>query len=162
MITEVPDKGLNRFPDTPITEGSFTYSADYPYRGPKKLFSGGMGLTSTAWDYARFCQMMLDGGNVGDKHLLSRKSVELMTHDQLGKISADQSFGLGFSIDGVKAPLSELGSPGEYNWDGIFYTAFFIDPKEQMIVIFMSQLLPSGGLKLDRQVHTLAYQAIIN
>jgi|HubBroStandDraft_2_1064218.scaffolds.fasta_scaffold15768_1 CubicO group peptidase (beta-lactamase class C family) len=160
--TYYPDKGLNRFPDTPITEGSFTYSADYPYRGPKKLFSGGIGLTSTAWDYARFCQMMLDGGKVGDRHLLSRKSVELMTHDQLGKISADQSFGLGFSIDGVKAPLSELGSPGEYNWDGIFYTAFFIDPKEQMIVIFMSQLLPSGGLKLDRQVHTLAYQAIIN
>ncbi|HVR25611.1 MAG TPA: serine hydrolase domain-containing protein [Candidatus Polarisedimenticolia bacterium] len=160
--TYYPDKGLNRFPDTPITEGSFTYSADYPYRGPKKLFSGGIGLTSTAWDYARFCQMMLDGGKVGDRQLLSRKSVELMTHDQLGKISADQSFGLGFSIDGVKAPLSELGSPGEYNWDGIFYTAFFIDPKEQMIVIFMSQLLPSGGLKLDRQVHALAYQAIIN
>jgi len=160
--TYYPDKGLKRFPDAPITEGSFTYSADYPYRGPKKLFSGGMGLTSTALDYARFCQMMLDGGKVGDRHLLSRKSVELMTHDQLGKISADQSFGLGFSIDGVKAPLSELGSPGEYNWDGIFYTAFFIDPKEQMIVIFMSQLLPSGGLKLDRQVHTLAYQAIIN
>jgi CubicO group peptidase (beta-lactamase class C family) len=160
--TYYPDKGLNRFPDTPITEGSFTYSADYPYRGPKKLFSGGIGLTSTAWDYARFCQMMLDGGKVGDRHLLSRKSVELMTHDQLGKISADQSFGLGFSIDGVKAPLSEVGSPGEYNWDGIFYTAFFIDPKEQMIVIFMSQLIPSGGLKLDRQVHTLAYQAIID
>ena len=160
--TYYPDKGLNRFPDTPTTEGSFTYSADYPYRGPKKLFSGGMGLTSTAWDYARFCQMMLDGGKVGDRHLLSRKSVELMTHDQLGRISADQSFGFGFSIDGVKAPLSELGSSGEYNWDGIFYTAFFIDPKEQMIVIFMSQLLPSGGLKLDRQVHTLAYQAIIN
>ena len=155
-------KGLNRFPDAPITEGAFTYSADYPYNGPKKLFSGGIGLTSTATDYARFCQLLLDGGKVGEQRLLSRKSVELMTQDQLGKISPDQAFGLGFSIDGIKTPLAELGTPGEYNWDGIFSTAFFIDPKEQMIVIFMSQLLPSGGLKLDRQVHTLAYQAIIN
>lgn len=160
--TYYPDKGLNRFPDTPITEGSLVYSADYPYRGPKKLFSGGAGLTSTPADYARFCQMMLDGGKVGSTRLLSRKSVELMTQDQLGKISADQGFGLGFGVEGVKAPLSELGSPGEYNWGGFFYTGFVIDPKEQMIVIFMGQLHPSGDLSLDREVGVLAYQAIID
>ena len=160
--TYYPDKGLNRFPDTPITEGSLVYSADYPYRGPKKLFSGGAGLTSTAADYARFCQMMLDGGKVGSTRLLSRKSVELMTQDQLGKISADQGFGLGFGVEGVKAPLSELGSPGEYNWGGFFYTGFVIDPKEQMVVIFMGQLHPSGDLSLDREVGVLAYQAIID
>jgi CubicO group peptidase (beta-lactamase class C family) len=160
--TYYAEKGLNRFPDSPITEGSFVYSADYPYRGPKKLFSGGGGLTSTAADYARFCQMILDGGNVGNTHLLSRKSIELMTHDQLGKISSDQGFGLGFGIEGVKAPLSELGSPGEYNWGGFFYTSFSIDPKEQLIVIFMAQLHPSGDLSLDRQVNALAYQAIID
>ena len=155
-------KGLNRFPDTPITEGSFVYSADYPYHGPKKLFSGGAGLVSTVADYTRFCQMMLDGGKVSNAHVLSRKSIELMTGDQLGKISPEQAFGLGFGVDGVKAPLSELGSPGEYNWGGFFYTAFSIDPKEQMIVIFMAQLHPSGDLRLDRQVNALAYQAIID
>jgi CubicO group peptidase (beta-lactamase class C family) len=160
--TYYAEKGLNHFPDTPITEGSFVYSADYPYRGPKKLFSGGAGLVSTAADYARFCQMMLDGGKVGNAHVLSRKSIELMTRDQLGKISPDQAFGLGFGVDGVKAPLSELGSPGEYNWGGFFYTAFSIDPKEQMIVIFMAQLHPSGDLSLDRQVNALAYQAIVD
>ncbi len=158
--TYYPDKGLNRFPDTPIREGSFVYSADYPTHGPKKLFSGGAGLVSTAMDYARFCQMMLDEGKVGSTRLLSRKTVELMTHDQLGKISSEDGFGLGFGIDGIKAPLSELGSPGEYNWGGFFYTGFSIDPKEQMIVIFMAQLHPTGDLKLDRQVHELAYQAI--
>lgn len=63
--TYYPDKGLNRFPDTPIREGSFVYSADYPTRGPKKLFSGGAGLVSTAMDYARFSQMMLDEGTYG-------------------------------------------------------------------------------------------------
>lgn len=158
--TYYADKGLNRFPDTPITEGSFTYSADYPYRGAKKLFSGGAGLNSTAADYARFCQMMLEGGKLGNVRILSRKSVELMTHDQLGKISADQDFGLGFGIEGVKTPLGELGTPGSYSWGGFFYTAFSIDPKEQMIVIFMGQLHPTGGLGLDGQVHELAYQAI--
>jgi CubicO group peptidase (beta-lactamase class C family) len=158
--TYYPDKGLNRFPDTPIREGSFVYSADYPTRGPKKLFSGGAGLISTAMDYARFCQMMLDDGKVGNTHLLSRKTVELMTQDQLGKISTDMGFGLGFGVNGVKGPLSELGSVGEYNWGGFFYTGFTIDPKEQMIVIFMAQLHPTGGLTLDRQVNELAYQAI--
>jgi CubicO group peptidase (beta-lactamase class C family) len=155
-----PEKGLNRFPDAPIKEGSFVYSADYPSRGPKKLFSGGAGLVSTAIDYARFCQMMLDGGKAGNTRLLSRKTVELMTQDQLGKIGPDQGFGLGFGIDGVKGPLSELGSAGEYNWGGFFYTGFKIDPKEQMIVIFMAQLHPTGGLDLDREVNVLAYQAI--
>jgi len=158
--TYYPDKGLNRFPDTPIREGTFVYSADYPTKGPKKLFSGGAGLVSTAMDYARFCQMMLDEGKVGSTRLLSRKTVELMTHDQLGKIAPDQGFGLGFGIDGVKEPLSELSSPGSYEWGGFFYTAFSIDPKEQMIVVFMAQLHPTGELELDRQVHELAYQAI--
>jgi CubicO group peptidase (beta-lactamase class C family) len=160
--TYYPEKGLSRFPDTPIKEGSFVYSADYPSRGPKKLFSGGAGLVSTAMDYARFCQMMLNEGKIGNMHLLSRKSVELMTHDQLGKIGADEGFGLGFGVSGVKSPLSELGSPGEYNWGGFFYTGFTIDPKEQMIVVFMAQLHPTGGLSLDREVDVLAYQAIID
>jgi CubicO group peptidase (beta-lactamase class C family) len=158
--TYYADKGLNRFPDTPIREGSFVYSADYPSRGPKKLFSGGAGLVSTAMDYARFCQMMLDDGKVSNTRLLSRKSVELMTHDQLGKISQDMGFGLGFGIDGVKAALSELGSVGSFDWGGFFYTEFSIDPREQMIVIFMAQLHPTGDLTLNRQVHELAYQAI--
>ena len=158
--TYYADKGLDRFPDTPIREGTFAYSADYPTKGPKKLFSGGAGLVSTAMDYARFCQMMLDEGKFGNTRLLSRKSVELMTQDQLGKIGPDQGFGLGFGIDGVKKPLSELGSVGAYDWGGFFYTAFSIDPKEQMIVVFMAQLHPTGELELDRQVHELAYQAI--
>ena len=106
--------------------------------------------------------MMLDGGKVGMTRLLSRKSVELMTHDQLGKVSPDQGFGLGFGVEGVKAPLSELGSPGTYDWGGFFYTAFTIDPKEQMIVIFMAQLHPAEGVNVDRRVNALAYQAIVD
>ena len=158
--TYYDEKGLGRFPDKPIVEGTLVYSADYPYRGPRKLFSGGAGLVSTAMDYARFCQMMLGGGALGDVRILSRKSVELMSHDQLGKIDPDMGFGLGFGVDGVKAPLKELGSPGSFNWGGFFYTQFVIDPKEDMIVISMAQLHPTGDLTLDRVVGLLSYQAI--
>ena len=154
------DGKMTRFPDKPVTDGFLTYDASYPIAGPKKLFSGGGGLVSTVEDYARFCQMMLDNGTVGGKHLLSRKTVELMTHDQLGKIGPDQGFGLGFGIDGVKGPMDELGSPGSFGWGGFFYTSFTIDPKEQMIVIFMAQLHPAGDVDIQNRVKTLVYQAI--
>ena len=153
-------KGLSRFPDSPIVEGTMAYSADYPYNGPRKLFSGGAGLSSTTRDYARFCQMLLNGGSLDKVRVLSRKSVELMTHDQLGPISEKMGFGLGFGVDGVKAPLSELGSPGEFGWGGFYYTSFVIDPREDMIVISMAQLHPTGGLGLDKEIQVLAYQAL--
>ncbi len=153
-------KGLNRFPDKPIVEGTFSYTADYPYRGPKKLFSGGAGLNSTAADYARFCQMILNGGQLDGTRLLSRKTVELMTHDQLGKISPDSGFGLGFGVFGAKEPPAEVGSPGKYGWGGFFFTHFVIDPQEQLIGIFMAQLHPAGDLNLDQVFEVLAYQSI--
>jgi CubicO group peptidase (beta-lactamase class C family) len=111
-------------------------------------------------DYARFCQMMLNGGTLDHVRLLSRKSVELMSHDQLGIISHEMGFGLGFGVDGVKAPLVELGSEGQFSWGGFYYTSFSIDPKEDMIVISMAQLHPTGGLGLDKEIHVLAYQSL--
>jgi CubicO group peptidase (beta-lactamase class C family) len=157
--TYYADKGLQRFPDTPIVEGPFVYSADYPYKGPKKLFSGGAGLVSTAQDYARFAQFILDGGKVGSTRLISRKTLELMSHDQIGRID-NMGFGIGFGVDGAKGPLQEIGSDGALGWGGFFYTLFKIDPKEQMIIIFMGQLHPTGDLTLDREALALAYQAI--
>ena len=155
-------KGLSKFPDKPVVEGSFEYSADYPYRGPKTLYAGGAGLSATAGDYARFCQMMLNGGTLDGTRLLGRKTVELMSHDQLGKVAPDQGFGLGFGVSGVKAPLAELGSPGKYGWGGFYYTGFFIDPKEQMVGVIMAQLHPTGDLNLGDIFEALAYQAIVD
>jgi CubicO group peptidase (beta-lactamase class C family) len=106
--------------------------------------------------------MLLDGGRAGSKRPLSNKSIELMTQDQLGKIDSSRGFGLGFGINGVKEPVKELGSPGEYGWDGFFYPAFSLDPKEQMIVISMAQLHPSGGLNLDRKIQVLAHRAMVD
>jgi CubicO group peptidase (beta-lactamase class C family) len=160
VYTYYDGKGLTRFPETPVAEGTSIFTADYPYRGPRKLFSGGAGLSSTAMDYARFCLMVLNGGRLGDVRILSRKSVELMTHDQLGSIDPKHGFGLGFGVDGTKEPLAEIGSNGSLHWGGFYYTEFVADPKEDMIVISMAQLHPTGGLALDAEVKVLAYQAL--
>ncbi|HEY4989471.1 MAG TPA: hypothetical protein VII09_06670, partial [Opitutaceae bacterium] len=82
-------------------------------------------------------------------------------HDQLGKIDPERGFGLGFGVDG-KAPMPEIGSPGAFSWGGFYYTSFIIDPKEDMVVISMMQLHPTGGLALDAEIKILAYQALVD
>jgi len=156
------DKGLQRFPDKPLSIGDLLYSADYPYNGPNTYFSGGGGLCSTAEDYFRFCQMLLNGGELDGIQLLSRKSVELISQDHVGELVEGMGYGLGFGTFSEISHLRELGSLGAYYWGGFFFTSFIIDPKEEMIAIFMGQLYPTGGLNLSNKVLNLAYQAIID
>jgi CubicO group peptidase (beta-lactamase class C family) len=161
--TYYPDKGLQPILDGKVVEeGLFKYSADYPYRGPRTYFSGGGGLNSTVEDYYRFCQMMLNGGHEDGVWLLSRKSVELISanHAQ-GKLDT-MGYGLGFGVTSEPRFLTELGSVGAYYWGGFYYTSFVIDPKEDMVVVFMGQLHPTGGLNLDQKAIQLAYAAIEN
>jgi CubicO group peptidase (beta-lactamase class C family) len=159
--TYYPDKGLQPIADGQVVrEGQMSSSADYPTRGPRTYFSGGGGLCSTAEDYYRFCQMMLNGGQFGGTRLLSRKSVELVSQNHvLGKLD-EMGYGLGFGVTSEPRFLTELGSVGAYYWGGFFYTSFVIDPKEELIAIFMGQLHPTGGLNHDSKVIHLAYQAI--
>src|SRR3989442_8994979 len=159
--TYYPEKGLQAILEKQVLkEGEVAYSADYPYRGPRTYFSGGGGLCSTAEDYYRFCQMMLNGGQLNGVRLLSRKSVELITQNHLqGKLD-DNGYGLGFGVTSEPRFLTELGSVGSYYWGGFFYTAFVIHPQEGMISIFMGQLHPTGGLNLDGKTIRLAYQAL--
>jgi len=159
--TYYKDKGLQPIADGQvIQEGQFSYSADYPYRGPRTYFSGGGGLSSTAEDYYRFCQMMLGGGQLNGTRILSRKSVELISQNHVqGKLD-EMGYGLGFGVTSEPKFLTELGSVGSYFWGGFYYTAFVIDPKEDMVVVFMGQLHPTGGLDVDDKVLRMAYQAI--
>jgi CubicO group peptidase (beta-lactamase class C family) len=159
--TYYPDKGLQPIRDGQVVkEGDFTYSADYPYNGPKTYFSGGGGLCSTAEDYFRFCQMMLDGGKLDGSRILSRKSVELISQNHVqGKLET-MGYGLGFGVLSEPRFLTELGSVGAYYWGGFYYTSFMIDPKEEMVIVFMGQLHPTGGLDIDTKAIKLAYQAI--
>ena len=109
--------------------------------------SGGGGLVSTADDYLRFSQMMLNGGELDGVRLLSPKTVELMTTNHLGDISMGMGrtgvgFGLGFAVAMNQGDIGELGSVGEYNWGGAAGTRFWIDPAEELIGVFMVQSLP--------------------
>ncbi|RKU17811.1 serine hydrolase [Candidatus Poribacteria bacterium] len=154
------DGPIKRKSQEPTVDGALIYSTDYPYNGPRTYFAGGGGLVSTASDYLRFAQMMLNGGKFNGVRLLSRKTVELMTLNQLAKMDIDYGFGLGFGIVRDASDLREIGSVGRYGWGGFFFTNFFVDPQEQMIGIFMCQLHPSGGLDLGARIRILCYQAI--
>jgi len=133
---------------------------------PEATFeSGGNGLTSTAADYMRFCQMLLNGGELDGVRLLSPMTVGLMTTDQLGDIPMGfgregVTFGLGFAVTEDQGAVGELGSVGEYNWGGAAGTRFWIDPKQELIGIFMVQSLPHRT-RLAEEFKILTYQAVV-
>jgi CubicO group peptidase (beta-lactamase class C family) len=137
--------------------------------------SGGGGLVSTARDYMRFCQMILGRGALGTTRLLGRKTVELMTMNHLdGDMAAmgqprfaesnynGIGFGLGFSITLDPAKAQIVGTQGECAWGGMASTAFWIDPKEDLAVVFMTQLVPSSAYPLRRELRVLSYQALVD
>jgi CubicO group peptidase (beta-lactamase class C family) len=137
-------------------------------RVPRRWQSGGGGMVGTTMDYARFCQMLLNGGTLDGKRLLSPKTVAYMTADHLdGSIApgalylpgAGFGFGLGFAVRRDAGVASVQGSVGEFNWGGAGGTYFWIDPKEDLICIFMTQLLPSTTYPIRRELRTMAYSA---
>ena len=134
-----------------------------------RWFSGGGGLVSTTRDYLRFCQMLLNGGVLDGKRILSRKTVDLMRIDHIAEIPrassisrAGYGFGLNFAVH-IDPPESGLnGSVGEYNWGGLAGTIFWIDPAEEMIGLYMIQALPPRFEDSRTQFKQLAYQAIVD
>ncbi|MEJ7710227.1 MAG: serine hydrolase domain-containing protein [Pyrinomonadaceae bacterium] len=133
------------------------------FKGPRKSYSGGAGLLSTANDYARFLQMLLNGGELDGKRILSRKSVELMTVDHLGaKTFRDgQGFGLGFYIVEDLGARGLPGSVGEFGWGGAYHSTYWVDPKEQLVVVYFTQLIPAKDLDDHDRLRALVYQSIV-
>jgi len=141
------------------------------------FFSGGGGLVSTAGDYYRFTSMLRNRGELDGIRLLGRKTVELMTMNHLpggqdlaqlaeaGMFTetayAGVGFGLGFSVMQSPPRAHILGTPGEFAWGGAASTAFWIDPVEDLIVIFMTQLMPSSSYPLRRELRVLTYAALV-
>lgn len=118
------------------------YDTDYPIKGAKKLFSGGAGLSSTAFDYATFLQMYLNGGELNGVRILSRTTVQSIMGNQTGDLfgGVDEYYGLAFGI--VRQGGQDkggIGSIGTFDWGGYFNTQYFADPKEQTIGILMKQ-----------------------
>jgi CubicO group peptidase (beta-lactamase class C family) len=146
-----------------------------PFLNPPTFVSGGGGLVSTTADYLKFCRMLLGRGALGNARLLSPKTLALMTTNHLpgGKTLPELSlslfseatydgvgFGLGFAVTMDPARALLPGSPGEYWWGGAATTSFWVDPAEDLAVIFMTQCLPSGAYPVRRELRTLVYSAI--
>jgi CubicO group peptidase (beta-lactamase class C family) len=150
-------------------------SAEDLTKEKQKWFSGGGGLLSTAADYARFCQMLLNGGELNGARLLSPKTIRVMTSDQLPPgiprsgdedlaptAEMGQSFGLGFAVrtDAGHSPLS--GSVGDYFWAGAYGTYFWVDPQEKIFAVMMVQMpFPQSGY-YRRALRELVYGALVH
>lgn len=150
---------IERAPDPGKIVGQGAY-----LKGPRKSYAGGAGILSTAGDFMRFLLMLANGGELNGKRVISRKSVELLSSDHLRGIAfrEGQGFGFGVSVTKDVGARGVLSSIGEYGWGGAYHTNYWIDPKEQLVVVYMSQLIPAGQIDDHGKLRTLIYQAIID
>ena len=150
---------------------------DASYVRPVTLFSSGGGLVSTAGDYLRFAEAVRRKGELDGARVLGRRTVELMTMNHLpggvdltamGQSTFSETsmdgigFGLGFSIVLDPATAKAACSVGEHAWGGVASTAFWIDPVEDIVAVFMTQVLPSSTYPIRRELRTLVYQSLID
>ena len=150
------DGKLVRSPDGPgmNTQGQYT-------SGPRISFSGGAGLLSTARDYARFLQMMLNGGSLGDARILSPATVALMTSNHIGDLMGNGvGFGLGFEVRLDLGAAGEPGSIGDYGWGGAYHTTFWVDPAERLVVVYFTQLRSFRPVDDHGKLRALVYGAL--
>jgi len=151
--------------------------AGSPYLAPRAMQSGGGGLVSTTPDYLRFCEMLRRGGELGGHRVLGSRTLRYMTVNHLpgGASMADLAlgqfgetgfagvgFGLGFAITLDPVAAEAISSSGEYYWGGAASTIFWLDPVEDLIVIFMTQFMPSGTFNFRGQLRQLVLQAIVD
>ena len=176
----VPDDKLERFAANYTRRpGEAPRLTDDPetsnYRRLPAYLSGAGGLVSTTADYVRFCQMLVGRGELDGQRILGRKTLELMTVNHLpggadlsqvsvGGFGETQfpgvGFGLGFAVGMGPAATAMAGSAGEYYWGGAASTAFWVDPVEDLAVVFMTQLMPSASYPFRAQLRSLVYQAL--
>ncbi len=160
-----PERTIQPLRQGRVKIGEVIISADYPFRSPRAYPSGGAGLVSTAPDYARFLQMLLNGGELDGVRLLRPETVRLMTQNQVGSINIPYSihgdkFGYGF---GVVTPAGKPKTPasvGSYSWGGIFNTFFWVDPEKRLVGVVMTQLFPYSHLNLWADFQKRAYEAL--
>jgi len=174
----VPDAKAARFADCYVmsSQGRLAPTAGPDFRKPPATPSGGGGLVSTAADYMRFCEALRCGGALGDARLVGPKTLALMRANHLPgrRDLADVSvsmfseamyqgvgFGLGFAMTTDPARTGIAGSPGEYWWGGMASTAFWIDPVEDVCVVFLTQFVPSSTYPIRRELRTLVNAAIL-
>lgn len=147
---------LVRAPEGAMGQGDYI-------QGPRQDFSGGAGLVSTAADYVRFLQMLLNGGQLDGVRLLSPATVTLMTTGQVDSLYdvAGMDFGYGFEILENPEAAESPGSPGRFAWAGAYGTTFWVDPAQELVGVLMLQALPRRGLDLAGKFRTMVYAALL-
>jgi CubicO group peptidase (beta-lactamase class C family) len=146
------------------------------YLEQPSFFSGGGGLTSTTADYYQFCEMLRQGGALNGQRMLGPRTLGLMTKNHLAQgkdltklaiggfsetANEGVGFGLGFAMTMGEVETGGLGS-GDYYWGGAASTIFWVDPEEDLVVIFMTQLMPSGTFNFRGQLKNLVYSSIVD
>jgi hypothetical protein len=163
----VPPEKVSRLVYQPAGRGWITWDVTRP----TTLFRGGGGLMSTATDYLRFCQMLLNGGELDGVRILKAATVRRMTTNALppgvrfaGDIlmgpNAGSTYGLGFAVRNDPDRSQVPGSVGSFNWDGIVGTYFWVDPAEQLIAVQLIQVAPERGVPFQRSFRDLTYGAL--
>ena len=155
------DGDIERATDPRLGQGHYV-------EGPRVAFAGGAGLLSTARDYGRFLQALLDGGELDGVRLLSPKTIELMTVNHVGPRLAEawddrhgMGFGLGFDVVVDLGEYARHGSPGAWGWGGAYHTTYWADPKEKLVALLMTQLRPAGDSDIQKRFRALVYQSIV-
>ena len=167
----VPASKANRLPtvytedsNNKIIEWGPTFrniDPNYPLLGTT-FFSGGAGLSSTAYDYAVFLQMILNGGKYNGKQIISPRTAELMLSPQLDfKYDGLNDFGLGFAITSDKASNLEARNKGSFSWGGYYGTNYWADPKEKLICLIMTQHTPNSHFGFQEKIENIIYGSLV-
>ncbi len=134
---------------------------DYPIAGAKTYFSCGAGLNGTILDYGKFCQMVLNGGTYNNRRILGRKTLEMMQRNNVGDLRGEIGFGLAWDVFREEYIHNTPASEGSMRWGGMFGTDYIIDPKEELVIIFHTNMEYNGtGINFKTLMHNLVYQAL--
>jgi CubicO group peptidase (beta-lactamase class C family) len=146
------------------TPGAMTGQGAYA-DGPRVAFSGGAGLLSTAGDYARFLQMLLNGGELDGARILAPSSVALMTTNHsdtlFTSLAPGLGFGLGFQVRLTLGSSGQPGSVGTYGWGGAYHSTYWVDPPEGLVVVYLTQLNNTGGVDDHAKIQAMIYGALV-
>ena len=158
-------QSLVRVGDGLMKEGRLVYSGSFQHKGPKTYFSGGSGLVSTAPDYFRFLQMLVNGGELDGIRVLKPSTVKTMTANQIGKLSIGaeahgDKFSYGFGVVTDSGKDQDVATVGSISWGGLFHTYFWADPQKKLVGVLMTQIYPNAQLSLRTDFKKRVYEAL--
>jgi CubicO group peptidase (beta-lactamase class C family) len=164
LYTIQEDKSFRKVGEKAVTTGPFVYSGTVPTHADNKYFSGGAGLVSTAGDYFRFGQMMMNGGELNGARVLKAETVATMTKNQLGKMrvgpeNALMGYGFGVLSEEGKKGQNDPAGVGTFSWGGAYGTYFWVDPKNELVAVVMAQVFPPD-FTLSTEIKKAVYAAM--